>query len=89
VYHVEQGDRFGGLVRLQPADEMERDVRRFGQEFRPLGSGFLHAVLTEMALAGGDQGPDGIGSEGLGDGDKQRPVSTPGVAAGPVEPGLH
>ena len=31
---------------------------------------FLDAVLTEIALAGGGRGADGVGSEGLGNGDE-------------------
>jgi hypothetical protein len=36
----------------------------------PLRLGFLHPILAEIALSGGDQGLDGFGRLGLGDGDQ-------------------
>jgi hypothetical protein len=42
-----------------------------------------------VALAGGDQGPDGIGVEGFGDGDEQGLFRAGSVAAGPIKACLH
>ena len=62
----EQRDGFGRLVRLELADEVERDAWRLIAQRRPFFRGFLYAVLAEDPLASGDQRTDRIRSVHLG-----------------------
>ncbi len=65
--HVEDGDRLLRLVRLQGADEAQLDVVTL---FGPAGHGFLHPVLAEHPLAGGQHRLDPLPRLLLGDGDQ-------------------
>lgn len=66
---VEQGDRVGGLVRLQGTEEMEFDVRELGLERRPFRGRLLDAVFSEDAMAGEERLADPLGRHGFRDGD--------------------
>lgn len=76
---VEQRQRVFRLVRLKLADEVEPQVGVRLAQGGPLGLRFLHAVLTEHALALCDQGRDGLGRVSLGNGDE---FDRRGLAAG-------
>ena len=65
--HVEQRDGFFGLVRLQLADQVERDIRIVSAQGPPFALRLLHPVLAEHALAGGDQGDNRGRIAGLAD----------------------
>ena len=67
---IERGDRVFGLVRLEPADQVQPEIRPFALEIGPFALGFLDPVLAEIALAGLDQGADRVAAVGLGDGDQ-------------------
>ncbi|MCY1244993.1 hypothetical protein D9M72_580980 [compost metagenome] len=49
---------------------MQRQVRRFALQQRPLALGFLHAVFAKHALAGRNHRTDRVGVECLGDGNE-------------------
>lgn len=67
---VEQLHCLVGLVRLQPADEMEVHIGIALAQRGPFGLGFLDAVFAEDAAAGLDQRGYGFGGMGLADGDE-------------------
>ncbi|RYD48779.1 MAG: hypothetical protein EOP60_15045 [Sphingomonadales bacterium] len=76
---VEQGDGVVGLVRLEPANEMELDADRFFAEGAPFGLRFLNTVLAEDALTRRDQGANRFRFLGFGDRDQRHRI---GLAAG-------
>ena len=87
---VEQGDRLLRLVRLEPADQMEADVRDGGaRSAGHLRLRLLHPILAEVALALVDQRLDRLGGLGLGDGDQGDLVRlAPGERGGLGDAGL-
>src|SRR6185503_10367654 len=68
--HVEQSDRLGRLVRLEPADAVQPDAGMAGEQRRPLGERLLDPAFAEIALSRGDQVGDLLGGTRLADGDK-------------------
>ena len=68
---VEQAHGVLGLVRLELADQVQRDPGVRLAQGRPLVLGLLHAVLAEAALARGDQRGDPFGRMGLAHGDQR------------------
>ena len=79
VDHAEQLDRFGRLVRLEPANSMEPDIRMLLQQCRPLRERFLHPAFAEVALACSDQRLDLLDAAPFGDGDE---LDAGGIAPG-------
>lgn len=80
---VEQRDRFGGLVGLKLADEVEAEAGGVCAEVRPFCLGFGDAILAEAAVAGSDQRRDVGGSPGLADCDQFNPGGgAPGGGSG-------
>ena len=67
---AEQLQRFGGLVRLQPADPVEPEIRIAGKQRRPFSERLLHSALAEVALSGGDERLDLFRRAALADGDQ-------------------
>ncbi len=74
---IEQRHRVRRLVRLQRTDEVQSKVGKFRFQRRPFRLRFLHAVLAEVALAGRDHRPDGVGVERLGDRDQPHRAGRP------------
>ena len=70
---VEQRHRFLDLVGLQRTDEVQAKVGEPGLERGIFRRGFLHAVLAEDALAGGERGGDGVLAVGLRNRDQGNP----------------
>ena len=64
---VEQPHGFVGLVRLQLAHEMQRNVGPAVAQGGPLGLRLLHPVFTETALARRNQRGNRLGRVGLAD----------------------
>src|SRR4051794_5733668 len=67
---VEQFHCLGRLVRLEPANSMQPDVRVTCKQRRPFGERLLHAILAEVALTAGDKRLDLLGRSALADGDE-------------------
>lgn len=67
VNHIEQLHRFGGLVALQGADEVELQPRRGCLEGRPFTRRLLDTVFTKVHLSGLQDGHDFVRAKGLAD----------------------
>ena len=67
---IEQSKRILGLVGLQLADEVKRQIRMSFQQFWPLALRFLHPVFTEHTVPGLYQRDDAFGRLGLGNGNQ-------------------
>ena len=81
VHRLDAGERardLVGLVGLEGADQVPAEWQVGG--VGPLGEGFLDAVLAEIDLAGGVGGADGVGAEGLADGDETDGLGRPSAA---------
>jgi hypothetical protein len=71
VDRVEQFHRFCRLIRLQPSDAMQPDVRIARDQRRPFFRGFLDPTFAEVALASSDQFFDLLRGAFLADGDQR------------------
>src|SRR5207237_3641026 len=67
---AEQLQRFGGLVRLQPTDPVESDIRIARKQRRPFSERLLHPALAEISLPCGDKRLDLFRRAALADGDQ-------------------
>ena len=68
--HVGHAHRVARLVGLQAADDVQAQGGVGGAQGGELGGGFLHAVLAEHELAGGEGGGDRLGGMGFGNRDQ-------------------
>ena len=71
VDRVEQFHRFCRLIRLQPSDAVQPDVRIARDQRRPFFRRFLDSTFAEVALASSDQSLDLLDGSPLADGDQR------------------
>ena len=83
---IEQLDRFGSLVRLQPPDLVHADVGMAPEQCRPFSERFLDPVLAEVALARGNQRLDLFDRTALTDRDQ---LDVGGIAPGELRCGSN
>src|SRR5258706_62382 len=82
--------RLASLVRLQRADQVQLDAGEFLAQRRPFLGGLLHPVFPEGPVPGFQDRPDGLGLEGLADGNQgDRAGSPAGGRLGRGDPCLH
>ena len=67
-----------GLVGLEGTDQVPADGEVGG--VGELAESFLHAVLAEVDLSGGVRRTDGVGAEGLADGNETDGLGRPSAA---------